>query len=95
MFNLSPDISSIKILRTLLLSVIFGSILIPAGCDNSFTETSNNTHTLSGMADSHFKATRRSEQIGSKSADPTFDKVFDDKQIRLLDLVLPQKRWMI
>jgi len=44
-------------------------------------------------ADTDFEATDWTEATHSKNVDPNFDEVFDDSQVKRLDIVVSAKRW--
>ncbi len=90
MFNLLPTRGATKVLPELLLMLVLGSILLVSGCGNSTTET---TATTSEVTDTDFEATDWSEETHSKSADPNFDEVFDDTQVKRFDFVITAERW--
>ncbi len=91
MFNLSPNRSSTKVLRKLLLILALGSTLLASGCDSS--STTDTTDTTSEVTDADFEAIDWTDETHSKSADPNFDEVFDDTQVKRLDFVITAERW--
>lgn len=94
MSNLSPSRSSTDVLRKLLLGLALGSILLASGCDssNTTTDTTDTTSEVT-LTDADFEATDWTDATHSKSADPDFDEVFDDTQVKRLDFVVTEARW--
>ena len=91
MFNISPTRSSTEVLRKLLFILALGSMLLASGCDSS--STTDTTDTTSEVTDADFEATDWTDETHSKSADPNFDEVFDDTQVKRLDFVITAERW--
>ena len=91
MFSISPTSSSTEVLRKLLFILALGSILLAFGCDSS--STTDTTDTTSEVTDADFEATDWIDETHSKSADPNFDEVFDDTQVKRLDFVITAERW--
>ena len=95
--QLSPPSSTADILRKSLLFIALSSILISAGCDSSSTDTTDATSTSSTasetMTDADFETTDWTDETHSKSADPNYDEVFDDTQVKRLDFVVSTARW--
>lgn len=105
MFNLSftQDLSSV--LRTCLLALTLGSVLLISGCVSSSTdtdtdisestsETTTETETdTDTVADADFEATDWTDETHSKNVDPNFDEVFSDTEVKRLDFVITEERW--
>lgn len=104
MFN---DLSCNKLNRTLkpffLLSTL-SLLLLLSGC-GSDTDTTNDelvspilrdsdsSTTPEGFTDTDFVATDWADTTHSKSADPNFDEVFDNGQVKRFDFVITPQRW--
>lgn len=96
MFNLSfSRISSVE-LRKILLITALSSMLFAVGCNSSSsadTNSSTDTTDTTDITDADFEATDWTDETHSKSADPNFDEVFDDTQVKRLDFLVTEERW--
>lgn len=61
--------------------------------DTSDVSDSNTDDTVSEVEDADFETTDWSEATHSNSAAPDFDEVFDDTQVKRLDIVVTDERW--
>ena len=57
------------------------------------TDTIDTTETTSTVTDADFEATDWTDETHSKSADPNFDEVFADTQMKRFDFVITEERW--
>lgn len=94
MFTLPSSRHSSEILKNLILVMFLSSIALTSGCNssNGWTDTST-TDATSEITDADFEATDWTDETHSKSADPNFDEVFDDTQVKRLDFVITEERW--
>lgn len=78
------------------LAVVLGSLLLLTACGSSDSDsipTVTNTADTTEITDADFEASDWTEQTHSKSADPNFDEVFDDIQVKRFDIVVTEERW--
>jgi PBP1b-binding outer membrane lipoprotein LpoB len=57
------------------------------------TDTTDTTTSTAVVSDADFEATDWTDATHSKSADPNFDEVFNDTQVKRLDFVVTAERW--
>ena len=84
----------ITIMKVLLNSLFIICLVSIAGCvESSDSSTSETTTTSATTTDSDFAATDWTEATHSKNADPDFDEVFDDSQVKRFDIVVTETEW--
>jgi len=85
-------------------ALVLGSLLLLSACSDSdsttpqvdpmdssaLSEVEGNTDIV---LDADFEATDWTEETHSKDVDPNFAEVFDDTQVKRLDLVITEERW--
>lgn len=86
--SLRSNSLSIAVLSALLLLTACGS---DGGSDS--ISTTEDTVEAAEVTDVDFEATDWTELTHSKSADPDFEEVFDDTQVKRFDFVLTEERW--
>lgn len=70
--------------------LVVSSLLLLTACDTSITDSGS---TLIDTSDDDFEATDWTDLTHSKSADPDFNEVFDDTQVKRFDFVITEARW--
>ncbi|CAA6812958.1 MAG: Spore coat protein H [uncultured Sulfurovum sp.] len=70
------------------------SFFMIQGCTTDDTDSSTtDINTTLTYTDTDFEATDWTEATHSKSAEPNFDEVFDDTEVKRLDFVVTSERW--
>ena len=85
-----------KLNNTLYVAFIFcASILTFSACnsDESTTDVEDENTVEEVVDDADFEATDWTTETHSKSADPNFDEVFDDSEVKRIDIVITSDRW--
>ncbi len=86
-----------KTSRTVLYLLLMASLLMFSGCGDSDSsteeDTNTSTETNTTITDTDFETTDWTEATHSKGADPDFDEVFDDTQVKRFDFVVTSERW--
>lgn len=88
-----------KISRIILSATIYGLLIISLHSCGEDTESVSvemddiNEEFEETFDDAAFEATDWTEETHSKSADPNFDEVFEDNEVKRLDIVITEDRW--
>ena len=101
-YNLSSSHSLSKALQQNLVAITLGSLIFLTACGGSDSAietdvaeevTTETTDTTTEITDTDFEVTDWTEATHSKSAEPNFEEVFDDSQVKRLDFVVTEERW--
>lgn len=90
--------------RKFILAAIVGCLSLAVGCSDTTSNSSANATgatdstegsdtTGSEVSDSDFDVTQWTDATHSKDAEPNFDEVFDDSQVKRFDFVITEERW--
>ncbi|AIM61678.1 CotH protein [Cellulophaga sp. RHA_52] len=87
-----------NVFTILFIAQIFLFISCSSDSDDSIDTTEEQTETettayVETYEDSDFEATDWTDATHSKSADPNFEEVFSDTEVKRLDLVITEERW--
>ncbi|MFT6984665.1 MAG: spore coat protein H [Psychromonas sp.] len=95
-FNCKPrPFSDSSIIRKFIFAgVVISSVLMITACGSGDSETEDAVDTsVDTSTDADFEISDWSDETHSKSAEPNFDEVFDNTQVKRLDLVISEAHW--